>query len=128
MRLADLPAGTVVMDGSVATAVEARELREGDLLDVGGTTVTITGNAAGHDLSGMTRVSVSYRLHDNETVRTERWTLPGTGHFAARRLLRSERVECGLCEPGGNSHDVLVDRVTEGWVRSWVCDAHLTRP
>ncbi|MEV7887520.1 hypothetical protein ACWD3I_26050 [Streptomyces sp. NPDC002817] len=65
------------MTGSVVTAVEARELREGDLLAVGGTTVTVTGTDH-HDLPGMTRIPVSYHPYDTETIRTERWTLPAT--------------------------------------------------
>ncbi|KFG71482.1 hypothetical protein [Streptomyces mutabilis] len=124
MRLADLPAGAVIMTGSVVTAVEARELREDDLLDVNGTAVTVTGT--GHlDFPGMTRVPVSYRPYDNDTVRTERWTVPDTTRFTPRQLLRTDKVTCGLCEPGTNTHDVLIDRVTEGWVQVWVCDAHL---
>ncbi|MFF9436728.1 hypothetical protein ACF1BP_23680 [Streptomyces sp. NPDC014735] len=127
MFLADLPAGAIVWTGSVITSVAARELREGDLLNVGGTTVTVTG-ADHHDLPGMARVPVSYRPHDNDTVRAERWTMSGTTRFIPLQLLRSEHVECGLCEPGTNSHDVLIDRVTHGWVQSWVCAAHLELP
>lgn len=127
MRLADLPAGVVIMTGSVVAAVEARELRERDVLDVGGTTVTVTGTDH-HDLPGMARVPVSYRPYDDERVRSERWTLPETTRFTPRQLLRAERVDCGMCEPGTNGHDILVDRVREGWVQSWVCDAHLQLP
>ncbi|MFD9038729.1 hypothetical protein [Streptomyces bottropensis] len=112
------------MTGSVVAAVEARELREGDLLSVGGTTVMVTGTDQ-HDIPGMTRIPVSYRPYDTETVRSERWTLPTTTRLIPRQLLRSERVDCIVCEPGTNGHDVLVDRVSEGWVQSWVCDAHL---
>ncbi|MBQ0890018.1 hypothetical protein KBZ94_34700 [Streptomyces sp. RM72] len=124
MRLADLPAGAVILTGSVVTAVEARELRGDDLLDVNGTAVTVTGTDP-HDVPGITRIPVSYRPYDNDTVRTERWTVPDTTRFTPRRLLRTNKITCGLCEPGTNTHDVLIDRVTEGWVQSWVCDAHL---
>ncbi len=124
MRLADLPQGVLIMTGSVVTAVEASELQEGDILAVGGTTVTVTGTDH-HDLPGMTRIPVSYHPYDTETVRSERWTLPATTRLIPRQLLRTERVDCMLCEPGTNGRDVLVDRVTEGWVQSWVCDAHL---
>jgi hypothetical protein len=127
MRLAELPAGVLVMTGSVVTGVEARELREGDLLDVSGTTVTVTGTDH-HDLPGMARIPVSYRPHDNDTEGAERWTTPSATHFTPLKLLRPDHVECGLCEPGTNGHDVLIDRVTEGWVQSWVCDAHLGLP
>jgi hypothetical protein len=127
MRLADLPAGALIMTGSVVTAVEARELRDGDVLDVAGTTVTVTGTDH-HDLPGLARIPVSYHPYDSETVRSERWTLPETTRLTPRQLLRTERVECGLCESGTNRHDVLVDRVNEGWVQSYVCDAHLKLP
>ncbi|GAA3087623.1 hypothetical protein GCM10020000_88080 [Streptomyces olivoverticillatus] len=112
---------------SVVTAVEARELREGDVLDVGGTAVTVTGTDH-HDLPGMARIPVSYRPYGDERVRCERWTVPAAARFTPRRLLRAQRVDCVLCAPGTNGHDVLVDRVKEGWVRSWVCDAHLGLP
>ncbi|WP_331746297.1 hypothetical protein OG923_33045 (plasmid) [Streptomyces halstedii] len=124
MLLTDLPAGSLVMTGSVVTAVEARELREGDLLDVSGTTVTVTGSDH-HDLPGMARIPVSYRPCGNDTVRVERWTLPEHTRFTPLQLLRPERVDCGACEPGTNSHEVLVDRVERGWVQAWVCDTHL---
>jgi hypothetical protein len=127
MRLADLPAGVFVMTGSVVTGVEARELREGDLLTVNGTTVTVTGTDH-HDLPGMARIPVSYHPYDNDTVRVERWSVPSDTRFTPLQLLRADRVECGLCEPDTNGHDVLLDRVSEGWVQSWVCDQHLELP
>ncbi|WP_431985258.1 hypothetical protein [Streptomyces qinglanensis] len=123
MRLADLPAGTLLMGPGVATAVEAREVRESDVLEVGGTAVTVTGTED-HDLKGMTRIPVTWHPYEDETVRCERWTLPGATRLTPRRLLRAQRVECRLCGPG-TGHDVLVDRVAEGWVDTWVCDAHL---
>ncbi|TLQ39219.1 hypothetical protein [Streptomyces marianii] len=124
MRLADLPAGVYVMTGSVVTGVEARELRKGDLLTVNGTTVTVTGTDH-HDLPGMSRIPVSYRPHDSDIRRVERWSVPSDTRFTPLRLLRADRVECGLCEAGTNVHEVRLDRVTEGWIQSWVCNAHL---
>ncbi|MFJ6752392.1 hypothetical protein ACIQNI_30035 [Streptomyces sp. NPDC091266] len=123
MLLTDLPSGMWVLTGSVVTAVEARELREGDLLRVSGTQVTVTGTD-GHVLPDMTRLFVSYRPYDNDTIRTEGWTLPTTARFPAVQLLRPETVECSLCDPGTNTHEVLVDRVEHGWVQHWVCDQH----
>lgn len=127
MRLADLPPGAVIMTGSVVTAVEARELHDGDLLSVGGTTVTVNGTD-NHDLPGMARIPVNYHPYGNEIVRSERWTLPATTRLTPQQLLRPERIDCAACEPGTNRHTVLVDRVTEGWVQAWVCDAHLQLP
>ncbi|MFI1312890.1 hypothetical protein ACH4TS_22510 [Streptomyces albidoflavus] len=115
------------MTGSVVTAVEARELGEGDLLTVAGTTVTVTGSEH-HNLPGMSRIPVTYHPYDNDTVRTERWTVPSGTRFTPLQLLRGDRVECALCEPGTNAHDILLDRVTEGWVQSWICDQHLELP
>lgn len=127
MRLGDLPAGTFLLSGSVVTAVQAREVAEGDVLDVDGAAVTVAG-AAGHTLPGMTCLSVTWHPHDDDRVRCEQWTLPVTARLTPRLLLRPERVECMVCDPGTRPHDVLVDRVTEGWVQSWVCDGHLTLP
>ncbi|GGU39059.1 hypothetical protein [Streptomyces violascens] len=127
MLLSDLPTGILMLTGSVVTAVEARELREGDLLRVSGTQVTVTSPADDHVLTGMRRVSVSFRPYDNDTVRTEGWTLPEAARFTAVQLLRPEHVECALCKPGTNSHVVLVDRVAHGWVQRWVCDSHHQR-
>ncbi|MFJ1744325.1 hypothetical protein ACIOG4_37465 [Streptomyces microflavus] len=127
MRLTDLPAGTFMLSGSVVTAVEARELAEDDVLDVGGTTVTVTGTA-GHAIPGMTCLSVTWHPYEDDRVRCEQWTLPAATRLTPRLLLRPERVECAVCDPGTRAHDVLVDRVTEGWVQSWVCDGHLTLP
>ncbi|MEW1760347.1 hypothetical protein AB0393_28035 [Streptomyces cyaneofuscatus] len=123
MLLTDLPSGMWVLTGSVVSAVEAGELREGDLLRVGTTEVTVTGTDD-HVLSEMTRVCVSYRPHDDDTVRGEGWTLPRAHRFPAVQLLRTESVECALCEPGTNVHEVLVDRVKHGWVQRWVCAQH----
>ncbi|MFG2211952.1 hypothetical protein [Streptomyces sp. NPDC048638] len=126
MLLTDLPAGMWFLTGSVVTAVEARELREGDLLRVGTTEVTVTGTDD-HVLPEMTRVFVSYRPNDDDTVRTEGWMLEHTHRLPAVQLLRPETVECALCEPGTNRHEVLVDRVKHGWVQRWVCDVHHQR-
>ncbi|MFI8932420.1 hypothetical protein ACIG3E_32750 [Streptomyces sp. NPDC053474] len=123
MRLADLPPGLVLMTGAVATAIQARDLCTGDLFTVNGTTITVTG-AGHHDLPGMTRLPVSYRPYDNDTVRTENWTLPETVSFTPVQLLRGDRIACLLCPHGTNRHDVVIDRASEGWVKSWVCNAH----
>ncbi|MFI6056317.1 hypothetical protein ACIBCO_40445 [Streptomyces violascens] len=127
MRLSDLPAGAVITTGPRITTVKARELGAGDLIEVNGTTVTVTG-ADPCDLPGLARILISYRPYDNEIVRTERWTMPAETTLTAIRLLRSERVDCALCEPGTNSHVVMVDRVSEGRIRTWVCEAHIEDP
>ncbi|MET9779010.1 hypothetical protein ABZ023_32970 [Streptomyces sp. NPDC006367] len=124
MRLADLPAGAVIMTGSVVAVVEACELREDDLLDVNGAAVTVTGTDH-HEIPGITRLSVSYRPYDNDTIRTERWTVPDTTRFTPRQLLRTGKVTCGLCEPVTSAHGVSLGRVTEGWVHAWICAQHL---
>ncbi|WP_331721565.1 hypothetical protein [Streptomyces sp. NBC_00212] len=107
--------------------VEARELIEGDLINVGGSTVTVTGTEP-CDLPGMIRLPVSYRPYDNETIRTERWTMPATTRLTPRLLLRTAHITCARCEPGSSGHDVQVDRVSEGRLRSWICARHLTPP
>ncbi|GAA2470919.1 hypothetical protein ACFPFX_32850 [Streptomyces mauvecolor] len=124
MRLYDLPAGAVTTTGSGITTVEAHELREGDLIEVSGTTVIVTGTEPS-DLPGMTRLPISYHPYDTETVRTQWWTLPSDSLLTPVLLLRTEHVDCALCKPGANSYEVVVDRVSEGRIQSWVCEAHL---
>ncbi|MCT9093449.1 hypothetical protein N4G70_31955 [Streptomyces sp. ASQP_92] len=123
MRLANLPAGTVILTAPVAT-VEAGELVEGDLITIDGSTVTVTGTEP-CDLPGMVRLFISYRPYDNDIIRCQGWVLPANACFTPLRLLRTDRVTCVPCS---TTYDVRVDRASEGRIRSWVCLIHAALP
>ncbi|AYG77896.1 hypothetical protein DWB77_00003 [Streptomyces hundungensis] len=77
------------------------------------------------DLPGMIRLSVSYRPYDNDIIRCQGWTMPANARFTPLWLPRTERV---TCEPCSTTHDVEVDRASEGRIRSWFCSGHAARP